>query len=898
MNATNLLFSSLAEALGWTLIHALWQGFLIVLTVALLMHLTRESRSAVRYQIGVVGLLAQVLASAVTFGMIYEPHALPVSGAFSPYVFNAVVVATANESWMANTQAFLNAHLAEVVWAWMVGVGVFGVRLVGGWVYVQRLRQTATIPVPATLTQAAERIARDLNVSARLRLSARVSGPMVVGVLKPVVLWPVGLLAGLSATDVEAILAHELAHVRRHDYALNVLQSVVEVLYFFHPALWWLSARVREEREHCCDDVAVSVVGDARVLARALAHVEEWQRQTETTPVLAMAFAGKRQLLLHRVRRMLGVQTRPLVSNGSLAGLTLATLFLLSVSVYAVKRADEPNVVRYEVGPGTNFGITGRYDLQYVNWEGKLLSKATVTRLQSQLARLMAGTITLRDIPETDRAILQVIIESRGLSIAEKRDELKRIMDSLEILSVKQPQQTSDTGRLNDGILLASGPIVQVADSVFVNGKWIEQDRYYQRYYNFPPSTPSKLNQTREFLFADSVETSPDGIKIWNNGVAKWVSDKDTSRLNSAQRELEVLTKRMQAVMAERQPLIDRLSKEMAELSLKNGDWLKMNKDFEKQAAAMAKQQTALARQQTQMARQQNELARKLAPLDAELAKLSRMETAQGKALMRQKELQRQRYEKEMDRLGDEMGKLGSQMGDMGKELEPLQSKLEPYHDRMGQLADSISKLVEPTYEISAKISELSSQISEEAYKEVEKSMRIAEEAMRGVGYIGHPGRAPRAYVPRVPRAPRYPRAPRAAYPSRSVPRLAPPPPPEPAQAPVPRVAPAPRPVPAPPEPPRAVSPKRGTGKIAPAPAPAKAPKVGDAKVKIEGSAEGFDAMTELSELDKEVVTTTKAQVAELAELMKNNPEIKSTTFEVKGGDKLKNVKVSIVKHD
>ncbi|TAE31298.1 MAG: hypothetical protein EAZ91_08350 [Cytophagales bacterium] len=875
MTATNLLLSSLAEALGWTLIHALWQGFLIVLTVALLMHLTRESRSAVRYQIGVVGLLAQVLASAVTFGMIYEPHALPVSGAFSPYVFNAVVVATANESWMANTQAFLNAHLAEVVWAWMVGVGVFGVRLVGGWVYVQRLRQTATMPVPAALTQAAERIARDLNVSAHLRLSARVSGPMVVGVLKPVVLWPVGLLAGLSATDVEAILAHELAHVRRHDYALNVLQSVVEVLYFFHPALWWLSARVREEREHCCDDVAVSVVGDARVLARALARVEEWQRQTETTPVLAMAFAGKRQLLLHRVRRMLGVQTRPLVSNGSLAGLTLATLLLLSVSVYAVGRSEDKleKPVRkllledkqlwvFKSDKTCRFGLEHGKRLSYVVWQGKQLPSARVAQLRTYLEQVENGTLAISAVPAVDRVILEKIVtqktnaqkgfEALGTGVKALVNGLDGLGEGLKNVSFEEIKFRLDTTKHVKG---------QVIDSVKVNNEWVKISDYYRIY---DVSMPKR----------------------------------DTSRLKSAQRELEALTKKMQEVMAERQPLIDRLSKEMAELSLKNGDWLKMNKDFERQAEAMAKQQTALARQQTQMAQQQNELARKLAPLDAELAKLSRMETAQGKALMRQKELQRQRYEKEMDRLGDEMGKLGSQMGDMGKELEPLQSKLEPYHDRMGQLADSISKLVEPTYEISAKISELSSQISEEAYKEVEKSMRIAEEAMRGVGYIGHPGRAPRAYVPRVPRAPRYPRAPRAAYPSRSVPRLAPPPPPEPAQAPVPRFAPAPRPVPAPPEPPRAVSPKRGTGKIAPAPAPAKAPKVGDAKVKIEGSAEGFDAMTELSELDKEVVTTTKAQVAELAELMKNNPEIKSTTFEVKGGDKLKNVKVSIVKHD
>ncbi len=434
MNLIDSLNSPVAEALGWTLIHAIWQGFAVVLSAALLLHLARRGRAAVRYQIGMGGLLAQIVATAVTFGWYYEPRQLAMPSAMLQANFSASLsmMAPTNESWLLKTQLFLNAHLAEVVWIWLVGVAIFGVRLIGGWVYVQRLKTTATVAVPAVLADATARIARQLAVSASLQVSARAAGPMVVGILKPVVLWPVGLLAGLSASDVEAVLAHELAHVQRHDFLLNVLQSMVEVLYFFHPAMWWLSARVREEREHCCDDVAVEIIGDARILARALARVEEWQRTTEVTPDLAMAFANKRQLLLQRVRRMLGVPTRPLVSNGSLAGLTLVTMLLLSVSVYAVqqekpkqksasrtKSSSSPNSPaktsrRHTVNKSTEYGMTEDHKVSYVIWKGQKLPATRVAQLQSQLDQVMNGQLSLDAVKQPDRDILLTIIETNN----------------------------------------------------------------------------------------------------------------------------------------------------------------------------------------------------------------------------------------------------------------------------------------------------------------------------------------------------------------------------------------------------------------------------------------------------------------------------------------------------
>ena len=432
MNLIDFLYGPIANALGWTLLHALWQGFALVLPTAVVLHLLRHRSSTLRYQVGVVSLLVQLLVSAATFLWYYEPAMTAVQATTYPASLNTFPIrwqsVTHTLPWHQQVQHFLQVHLSQFVLVYLIGVGLFGLRLAGGWLYLQRLSQTATQPATLTFTELTStlRSAMAIRAVVRVRESARIAVPMVVGVLKPVLLLPIGLAANLSIRDVEAVLAHELAHIKRHDYAVNLLQSFMEVLYFFHPALWWLSARVREEREHCCDDLAVLAIGgDGRILAQALARVEELRlTQTGTSPTLAMAFAAKRQHLLHRVRRMLGVPTRPFVSNSSLAGLTLATVLLVSVSVYAVQKQDAPKpkprqaqphpTRRHKVGKGTEFGISDNKKISYVVWKGQKLPASHVARLQRQLDQVMAGQLNLDTVKQPDRDMLLTVIETNN----------------------------------------------------------------------------------------------------------------------------------------------------------------------------------------------------------------------------------------------------------------------------------------------------------------------------------------------------------------------------------------------------------------------------------------------------------------------------------------------------
>jgi beta-lactamase regulating signal transducer with metallopeptidase domain len=200
----------------------------------------------------------------------------------------------------------LSAWIPALFMTWLVGVSLLTLRLLSGWLWVQRLKSHATTPAAAIVGDMAVRLARRLHITRTVTFleSALVEVPTVIGWLRPVVLVPASALAGLAPSQLEAILAHELAHIRRHDYLVNLLQTLVETLLFYHPAVWWLSRRIRIEREHCCDDLAVSLCGDPVSYARALADLEELRSRGGQ-----FVLAANGGSLLDRVRRLLGAPT-------------------------------------------------------------------------------------------------------------------------------------------------------------------------------------------------------------------------------------------------------------------------------------------------------------------------------------------------------------------------------------------------------------------------------------------------------------------------------------------------------------------------------------------------------------------------------------------------------------
>eukprot|EP00913_Durusdinium_trenchii_P028495 g26723.t1 len=223
------------------------------------------------------------------------------------------------------------------------GICLLSLWNLGGWLVVHRLRKRATTPAAAAIQRRFRALQQQMRISRPVQLleSLLVDVPMVVGWLRPVVLFPVSLVTSLTASELDAVIAHELAHIRRHDYLINLLQTLVETLLFFHPMVWWLSRRIRIEREFCCDDAAIAVCDNRTVYAKALAAVE----RNRTTPAYAMSFLGaEKNMTLNRVKRILGGSNT--TRQGWLAGVATLLLFALLVSgvVYSQTRRSEKPV--------------------------------------------------------------------------------------------------------------------------------------------------------------------------------------------------------------------------------------------------------------------------------------------------------------------------------------------------------------------------------------------------------------------------------------------------------------------------------------------------------------------------------------------------------------------------
>jgi beta-lactamase regulating signal transducer with metallopeptidase domain len=361
-----LLREPLIQAVGWALLHFLWQGALVGGLAAAALLLLRRSAADVRYVVAAIALTLMATLPVVTGVQAWRSataaahvpsndvvSAAPPTAAATPLPepgSEPSTTACASEACSATVLSSdrVERWLPMVVVVWMAGVAFLALRLAGGWLRIYRMRTHGAIPAEAALQAVVRRLARTLHLSRTVTLlqSAAVDVPTVIGWLKPVVLLPVSAFAGLSPLQVEAILAHELAHIRRHDYIVNLLQSLLEMLLFYHPAVWWLSRRIRIEREHCCDDLAVSLCGDPVVYARALADLEELRGATAQ---LTMAANGG--VLLARVRRLLAA---PATHAGrGPAWLAAAAALLLMVAIVGGPLGRQPVAASSLIaGPG------------------------------------------------------------------------------------------------------------------------------------------------------------------------------------------------------------------------------------------------------------------------------------------------------------------------------------------------------------------------------------------------------------------------------------------------------------------------------------------------------------------------------------------------------------------
>ncbi len=287
----------LLQALGWTLLHFVWQGAALAALFAVTNALCR--RATTRYALAVIALALMMAAPLITLaGLMRQKdpavgYGAPGASALAVKPVEGVSVAAGPGAPAPEAPAPQPAGILWCVEAWFLGVLLLSLRTAGG-LFLVETRELYEKCLALQRKMGLERVIRYCEC---LRLDA----PAVLGWVRPVVLLPAKALTGLSEEQIAMIIAHELAHIRRLDGFVNLFQIGVETLLFYHPAVWWVSQRIRTEREHCCDDEAVAVSGDAVNYARALTLMEEWR----TAPSLLMA--ANRSPLSERVVRLLGL---------------------------------------------------------------------------------------------------------------------------------------------------------------------------------------------------------------------------------------------------------------------------------------------------------------------------------------------------------------------------------------------------------------------------------------------------------------------------------------------------------------------------------------------------------------------------------------------------------------
>ena len=322
---TNWMSPETMQSLGWALLHFLWQGTALAAIAAVAMAAFRKP--AARYLIGIVTLGLMLAAPVATF-VSYSKHANSTEFVkSSPLAAAAWPIARGNTAASGTTPRVPIRSLDALPWLveiWLLGVALFSLRSAGGFLLLERERRRQSTTVKDWVLEICYSLQDQLSIRRAVQYceSTFLQSPAVIGWFRPIVFLPATALTGLSEEQLRVVIAHELAHIRRFDAFVNVFQVCVETLLFYHPAVWWLNRRIRAEREHCCDETAVGLCGNAVEFARALTLMEEWR----SAPVFAMA--ANRGPLSERIRYLLGMNASG--DGARKVGLAGSVLFLVT----------------------------------------------------------------------------------------------------------------------------------------------------------------------------------------------------------------------------------------------------------------------------------------------------------------------------------------------------------------------------------------------------------------------------------------------------------------------------------------------------------------------------------------------------------------------------------------
>jgi bla regulator protein blaR1 len=352
----NIANESMINAIGWTLIHSVWQIATISLLLKISLKIFENKTAEFRHFLSVVSLVAIVFLAIFTFSRLYlsanntgtdnvvlsiPANANPGLNYDSPSSPNdeSVIKVSSSQSFNSFFQ-IINLNLPYLVLIWFIGIGILSLKFAGNLFYLSYFRKHHLSAASKSLVQFVYKIGAALKLDKKIQIleSVLIKIPMVIGHFKPVILLPLGLAASLPPDQVEAIIIHEMAHIKRNDYFINLLKSLIEVFFFYHPGIWWITSVIETEREHCCDDIAIALCGSEKSLQKALLNLQQYSQNALT---LAPALLNNKNKLLNRIRRM---KTKNQFKNSFNGGFTAFVIIITGLIIFAASSAFSPKL--------------------------------------------------------------------------------------------------------------------------------------------------------------------------------------------------------------------------------------------------------------------------------------------------------------------------------------------------------------------------------------------------------------------------------------------------------------------------------------------------------------------------------------------------------------------------
>jgi bla regulator protein blaR1 len=483
-NIIEILPSNITEALGWTLVHSIWQSILLLTIYQVGSILSKKSSLKYNLGLGLIGM--QVVASFATYLVIYEP-VIAISSASNIINYTQITNAAITQQIQSTPVLFqlidwFNDRLPIIVNIWILGLGFYLIRFGYNFWQVNQLKTKHLYEPSDKIVEIFSKIKAKLESPKAVQLmeSARVYSPVLIGYLKPIILLPIGLCSQLSVQEIEAILAHELAHSKRNDYLVNLIQSIVDIVYFFNPALIILSNQVRDQRENCCDEFASEICGDSMPIARALVSLESFRQESN----LAMAFGRKGSSLKNRVHHILGISPEKANQNKGVffvIGMIIFAIFYVNIENTNAQEQQTPkkpkpkNTVNYKDGRqyeqysedghrkilitdknGTRLNIHQENGSVFMNGKEYKLPKADsaklayhnaeIDKLEQEMNKYSSKVTDLSS--QISKYSVQISEHSQPISV--KSQEISKLSQQITVLANKQSKISLQIAKLDE----------------------------------------------------------------------------------------------------------------------------------------------------------------------------------------------------------------------------------------------------------------------------------------------------------------------------------------------------------------------------------------------------------------------------------------------------------------